>query len=60
MGETPVGEGPGGRLRRQRHIVATGRLRRSYIGWGAAGGGSGGADRFRWRRILNLFLDRFV
>jgi hypothetical protein len=38
--------------------VATGRLQRSSIGWGTAGGGSGGADRFRWRRTLNLCLDR--
>jgi hypothetical protein len=29
---------------------------RSFIGWGAAGGGNGGADQFRRGRILNCLL----
>jgi hypothetical protein len=41
-----------------RGTVATGRLRHSSIGWGTAGGRSGGADRFHWQRTLNLCLDR--
>jgi hypothetical protein len=36
--------------------VATGRLRRSSIGWEVAGGCTGGADWFRRRRILNFYL----
>jgi hypothetical protein len=34
--------------------------RRSSIGWEAAGGGNGGADWFRWRRILSLFIFRVL
>jgi hypothetical protein len=37
------------------YTVAAGRMRRSSTGWGTASGGSGGAERFQWRRILNLF-----
>ncbi len=47
--------GDGSEENSRNRTVATGRMRRSSIGWGTAGGGSGGADRFRWRRTLNLF-----
>jgi hypothetical protein len=52
------GDGGEENSRNFRSTVVTGRLRCSFIGWGTAGGGSGGADRFRWRRTLNLCLDR--
>jgi hypothetical protein len=35
---------------------ATRQLQRSSIGWKMAGGGNGGADRFRQRRNLNLLF----
>jgi hypothetical protein len=49
--------GDGGEENSRNRTVATGRMRRSSIGWGTAGGGSGGADRLRWRRTLNLCHD---